>query len=99
MGSIELLQAVGDMELADNRLLPAYFRGEAYLMLHDGNRAAAEFQKFIDHRGQVRNSPSGALAHLGLARAYAMLGDTVKAAPRIRIFFRYGKTLTPAFRS
>ena len=77
--AIVLLQAVGDMELADNRLLPAYFRGEAYLMLHDGTRAAAEFQKFIDHRGQVRNSPWGALARLGLARADSMLSDTVKA--------------------
>ena len=53
-------------------LCPAYLRGEAYLMLHDGNRAAAEFQKFIDHRGLVVNFPWGALARLGLARAYAM---------------------------
>jgi eukaryotic-like serine/threonine-protein kinase len=48
-------------------------------MLHDGNRAAAEFQKFIDHRGVVMNFPWGALARLGLARAYAMQGDTAKA--------------------
>jgi hypothetical protein len=48
-------------------------------MLHDGNRAAAEFEKFIDHRGLVRNSPWGSLARLGLARAYALQGDTVKA--------------------
>jgi hypothetical protein len=41
-------------------------------MLHDGNRAAAEFQKFIDHRGLVVNFPWGALARLGLARAYAL---------------------------
>jgi hypothetical protein len=95
MGSIELLQAVGDMELADNRLLPAYFRGEAYLILHDGNRAAAEFQKFIDHRGQVRNSPSGALAHLGLARAYAMLGDTVKTRVAYQDFLPLWKDADP----
>ena len=48
-------------------LCPVYLRGEAYLMLHDGNRAAAEFQKFIDHRGLVGNFPWGALARLGLA--------------------------------
>jgi hypothetical protein len=53
-------------------LCPAYLRGEAYLMLHDGNRAATEFQKFIDHRGLVGNFPWGALARLGLARAYAL---------------------------
>src|SRR5208282_433329 len=41
-------------------------------MLRDGNRAAAEFQKFIDHRGVVMNFPWGALARLGLARAYAL---------------------------
>jgi hypothetical protein len=43
-------------------------RGEAYLMFHDGNRAAAEFQKFIDRRGVVMNFPWGALAHHGLQR-------------------------------
>jgi hypothetical protein len=53
-------------------MCPAYLRGEAYLMLHDSNRAAAEFQKFIDHRGVVMNFPWGALARLGLARAYAL---------------------------
>jgi len=41
-------------------------------MLHEGNRAAAEFQKFIEHRGLVVNFPWGALARLGLARAYAL---------------------------
>jgi hypothetical protein len=57
-------------------LCPAYLRGEAYLVLHDGNRAAAEFQKFIDHRGLVMNFPWGALARLGLARAYALEAGT-----------------------
>jgi hypothetical protein len=53
-------------------MCPAYLRGEAYLMLRDGNAAAAEFQKFIDHRGVVVNFSWGALARLGLARAYAL---------------------------
>jgi eukaryotic-like serine/threonine-protein kinase len=48
-------------------------------MLHDGNAAAAQFQKFIDHRGIVAYFPWGALARLGLARSYAMQGDTAKA--------------------
>ena len=48
-------------------------------MLHDGSRAAAEFQKFIDHRTLVANEEWGALARLGLARAYAMQGDTTRA--------------------
>ncbi len=74
--SIELGQPTGSLAIF---LCPAYVRGEAYLMLHDGNAAAAEFQKFIDHRGIVVNFPWGALARLGLARAYAMQGDTTKA--------------------
>jgi len=75
--AIELLKVASTTELGlfpnlTIRLCPAYVRGDAYLMLHDGNRAAAEFQKFIDHRGLVVNFPWGALARLGLARAYAM---------------------------
>jgi len=60
-------------------LCPVYVRGQAYLALRDGDRAATEFQKFIDHRGLVGNFAWGALARLGLARAYALKGDTAKA--------------------
>jgi eukaryotic-like serine/threonine-protein kinase len=67
-------------------LYPAYLRGEAYLAAHDGASAAhdgasaaREFQKFLDHRGDVINYPLTGLAHLGLARSYAMSGDPVKA--------------------
>jgi eukaryotic-like serine/threonine-protein kinase len=60
-------------------------------MLHDGNRAAAEFQKFIDHRGLVRNSPWGALARLGLARAYSVQGDTTKARAAYQDFLTLWK--------
>jgi tetratricopeptide (TPR) repeat protein len=75
--AIELLKAASTIELGypgnlAMSMCPAYLRGEAYLMLHDSNRAAAEFQKFIDHRGVVMNFPWGALARLGLARAYAL---------------------------
>jgi len=48
-------------------------------MTHNGSAAAAEFQKFLDHRGIVLNFLLGALAHLGLARAYALSGDAAKA--------------------
>jgi eukaryotic-like serine/threonine-protein kinase len=78
--AIELLKAMSTTDLGSGgQLLPVYLRGEAYLMLHDGNAAATEFQKFIDHRGLVANFPWGALARLGLARAYAEQGNTVKA--------------------
>jgi eukaryotic-like serine/threonine-protein kinase len=60
-------------------LYAVYLRGEAYLAAHHGSAAAAEFQKILDHACVVQNEPIGALAHLGLARAYALSGDTVKA--------------------
>ena len=60
-------------------MYPVYVRGEAYLAAHRGREAAAEFQKILDHRGIVLNEPIGALAHLQLGRAYAILGDSAKA--------------------
>ena len=69
MGRLELSTADGEVNVY---LCPAYMRGEAYLMLRDGKAAAAEFQKFIEHYGLVGNFPWGALARLGVARAYAL---------------------------
>jgi eukaryotic-like serine/threonine-protein kinase len=93
--AIELLQTTSDLELHDPRLIPVFLRGEAYLMLHDGKRAATEFQKFIDHRGLVRNLPWGALAHLGLARAYAMQNETMKAQAAYQDFLTLWKDADP----
>jgi DNA-binding winged helix-turn-helix (wHTH) protein/tetratricopeptide (TPR) repeat protein len=62
-----------------DRFLAAYLRGEAYLADHRGPEAAAEFQKVIDHRGVVLNSPIGALARLGIARSYVLQGDLARA--------------------
>jgi len=74
--AVELLKETSAIELgAPNNfvnLVPIYVRAEAYLTLGDGNRAATEFQKFVEHRGVVGNFPWGALALLGLARAYAL---------------------------
>ena len=50
-------------------LYPAYFRGAAYLALHQGIEAAVEFQKILDHRGIVISDPIGALAHLQLGQS------------------------------
>jgi tetratricopeptide (TPR) repeat protein len=50
-------------------LYPAYIRGEVYLAAGQGTQAAAEFQKILDHSGMVWNCWTGALAHLGVARA------------------------------
>jgi eukaryotic-like serine/threonine-protein kinase len=71
--AVGLLKTTSAIELGSiGNLEPAYVRGEAYLMLFDGNAAATEFQKLIDHYGVVGNFPWGALARLGLARAYAL---------------------------
>jgi serine/threonine protein kinase/tetratricopeptide (TPR) repeat protein len=78
--AIEILQAAAPYELGSpspypevgGLLYPVYVRGQAYLLLNKGSEAAAEFQKFLDHRGILMNCPLGALAHLGLARAYAL---------------------------
>ena len=90
--TIELSSTTGDLTIF---LCPVYLRAEAYLMLHDGNRAAAEFQKFIDHRGLVVHFPWGALARLGLARAYAMQGDTTKAKAAYKDFLTLWKDADP----
>ena len=64
-------------------------------MLHDGNAASAEFQKFIDHRGLVVNFPWGALARLGLARACVVQGNTVKARAAYQDFLTLWKDADP----
>ena len=76
-------------------LVPVYARGEAYLALGDGDQAATEFQKFVDQRGLVGNFPWGALARLGLARAYAMQGDTAKARAAYQDFLTLWKDADP----
>ena len=76
-------------------LYPVYVRGEAYLAAHHGAEAATEFQKILDHRGIVVSDPVGALAHLGLARAYAISGDTAKARTKYQDFFVLWKDADP----
>jgi DNA-binding winged helix-turn-helix (wHTH) protein len=76
-------------------LYPVYVRGEAYLAAHQGREAAAEFQKILDHRGIVLNEPIGALAHLQLARAYALQGDTVRARAAYQDFLALWKDADP----
>ena len=76
-------------------MYPVYVRGEAYLALHDGNRAAAEFQKYVDDRGLVRNAPIAMLARLGLARAFAIEGDTQKARANYQDFLTTWKNADP----
>ena len=79
-------------------LYPVYVRGEAYLAAHQGSEAAVEFQMILDHRGVVQNGPIGALAHLGLARAFAQSGDTEKSLAQYREFLTLWKEADPDLR-
>jgi eukaryotic-like serine/threonine-protein kinase len=88
----ELGTAVGSFNYA---LYPVYLRGEAYLAAHQGSAAAIEFQKILDHPSIVGNEPIGALAHLGLGRAYAMQGDTAKARTAYQDFLKLWKDADP----
>ena len=76
-------------------MYPVSIRGQAQLMAHNGAAAATEFQKFLDHRGITLNFPLSALAHLGLARAYALSGDSVKSRTAYQNFFALWKDADP----
>jgi tetratricopeptide (TPR) repeat protein len=79
-------------------LCPAYLRGQAYLAAGQGNAAAAEFQKILDHSGIVWNCWTGALAHLGVARANALQSRTSQGADadaaRVRALAAYKDFIT-----
>jgi eukaryotic-like serine/threonine-protein kinase len=72
-------------------LYPAYVRGQSYILLQDGDKAAGEFQKFLNHPGITVNCPLAALAHLQLGRAYTLTRDTAKARTAYEDFFALWK--------
>jgi len=100
--SIELLQAAKPYELGtlsgsayNSCLYPIYVRAQAYLNENRGAAASAEFQKILDHRGLVWNCATGVLADLGIARAYALTGDTTRAKTAYQDFFGLWKNADP----
>jgi len=80
-----------------------YFRGLAYLGLHEGPQAIAEFQKIVDHKGASWGAtwvhPNWGLyyspSQLGLARAYSLTGDIAKAKKAFQDFFQLWKDADP----
>jgi eukaryotic-like serine/threonine-protein kinase len=90
------LEAPAPYELRQSgNLYPAYLRGQAYLLAHNGSAAAAEFQKLLDHRGIALNAVTGSLAHLQIGRAYTMAGDTAKAKAAYQDFLTLWKNADP----
>jgi serine/threonine protein kinase/tetratricopeptide (TPR) repeat protein len=79
-------------------LYHVYVRGETYLATGQDRAAATEFQKIIDHSGIVWNCWTGALAHLGVARANALQARTSQGADavaaRVRALAAYKDFLT-----
>jgi serine/threonine protein kinase/tetratricopeptide (TPR) repeat protein len=96
--ALNALQAATRIELAGSCLHSVYVRGEAYLAAGQGSAAAAEFQKILDHSGIVWNCWTGALAHLGVARANALQARTSQGADadaaRVRALAAYKDFLT-----
>jgi tetratricopeptide (TPR) repeat protein len=73
--ALELLEAASRYERAA-QFWPTYLRAQASLRQQKGAEAAAEFQKILDHRGWAPLSALYPLAHLGLARAAALTGES-----------------------
>jgi hypothetical protein len=103
--TLTALQAATPVELGQiafinnlSCLYHVYIRGEAYLADGQGHAAATEFQKILDHSGIVWNCWTGALAHLGLARANALQAktsdDADADAARVRALAAYKDFLT-----
>jgi len=103
--ALSILQAASSIELGQiafvtniSCLYPVYVRGEAYLAAGQGSAATAEFQKILDHSGIVWNCWTGALAHLGVARANALQARTSQGADadaaRVRALAAYKEFLT-----
>ena len=88
--AIQILTAASRYESVSN-FYQNYLRGQAYLGERNGAAAASEFQKILNHRGWSPTSPLYPLAHLGLARATMLQGDTAKAQKSYQDFFALWK--------
>ena len=91
--AIELLEAAAPYERRN--LVTISLRGQAYLRAGEGTEAVAEFQKIMDMRGVWPNGLEHVLAHLSLARAYALTGETTKSRRAYEDFFELWKDADP----
>ena len=90
--AIQALQPAMRFELGNiPGLWLTHLRGQIYLRQKAGAEAAAEFQKILDHRGVEPASPLYPLAHVGLARAATLMGDTARARKEYQDFLALWK--------
>jgi eukaryotic-like serine/threonine-protein kinase len=75
--------------------LPAYLCGETYLMQSKGTEAVSEFKKIVNQRGLDPLSPYYPLAHLGIARGYAIAGQVDESRKAYELFFVLWKHADP----
>ena len=93
--AIARLPPAAGRELSQGQFHPAYLRGLTYLHVGDGEKAAAEFQRILDHRGLEPVSPLYPLAYAQQARAYAVSGDHVRARKSYQDFLALWKDADP----
>src|SRR5437660_11273208 len=74
---------------------PIYVRGEAFLKARNVAKAAAEYQRILDHNGVEQSSELYTLASLALGRAYALQADTIRAKTAYQDFFATWKDADP----
>jgi eukaryotic-like serine/threonine-protein kinase len=98
--AIDTLQVSAPYEMGSPRcsqtaffgsLYPVFFRGQALLAAHKGAEAANEFQKILSHRGIMIGDPVFVLAHIGLARSFALTAEPAKARAQYQEFFALWK--------
>ena len=97
--AISTLEAVRPYELGNgphgSGFSANFLRGEVYLKMRDGVKAAGEFQRILDHRGVAAFDVEYPLARLNLARAYVLQGDQGKARTAYQDFFAMWKDADP----
>lgn len=91
--AIDLLRNSTQFEIHD--LHVPYIRGSAYLSARMGTEAVREFQKILKNRGVGAILPHYPLAHIGLARAYALQGDQAASRREYEAFFALWKDADP----
>ena len=93
---IQALQPASQYELGPAHFfLPIYVRGLVYLHARKGQQAAAEFQRILNYRALGEIVPAYALSYVGLARAYALTGDSAKSRKAYQDFFALWKDADP----